>query len=124
MHERVLKDIVISNMYASKCCYNNCIRIILPDIAVTYWKTFQQYSEKEQKLVIQTHLALCKQDIKFLKCYKTERNVDLHKTFYFWQIQICRKLYLFLHDLKHIRYKQIVVHFDKNELKPCVQELV
>lgn len=74
MHERVLKDIVISNMYASKCCYNNCIRIILRDIAVTYWKTFQQYSEKEQKLVIQTHLALCKQDIKFLKCYKTERN--------------------------------------------------
>ncbi|CAL1679604.1 unnamed protein product [Lasius platythorax] len=117
-----IEELCISTMYDSQCCANNCIRVISRDVAETYRKMFQRHSEKEQELMIQAHLTFSRQDFKFLEYYKTKRTNDeasdmilRHKTlFYFRQIQICKKLYLFLHNLEDTEYKQIVARFDEH----------
>lgn len=119
-----VKESCINAMFAKECCVNNCIKIISRDITEKYRETFQQYSAKEQELMIKAHLVCSRQNFKFLNYYKSKRtnneetDIYQHKTFYFRQIPICKKLYLFLHDLEYTKYDQIVAQFDKCELAP------
>lgn len=123
MDSHVVKESCINVMYANKCCLNNCIKVIPCDIAEKYRKTFQRYSEKDQELIIKAQLAYSRQDFKFLDYYNSKRTskkeTDIHQyktLFYYRQIRICKKLYLFLHDLEYTKYEQIVAQFDECEL--------
>jgi len=91
--------------------------------------SIQQLSKKEQDLIILAHLQAHRRDMSMKDVYNQKKKSKTCETtllddndtcarqktsYYFRNIEICRSMFLFIHDLGKDRYENICKHFDMN----------
>lgn len=130
----------LSQFLEKPCCTNGCNTVIPEERIVFARNNFLELQKDEQDLVILSQIQSGKGHDDFNDAYKdilakikygrksTQDSSKGHVLFYFHQLPICRKMFLFLHVCGLKRYKSLLAHFDRHGVvmrihasknKPC-----
>ncbi|XP_065221665.1 uncharacterized protein LOC135846482 [Planococcus citri] len=119
---------------AEPCCPKNCNFKIPKNLALQHRYSFQELDKKEKDLVVLSHLQQHRRITSLIGEYAKLQNRKLRLkaedsltrqgiSYYFCDLQICKKMYFFLHDLGRKEFRNLVKHYDEQGLTPRVHKL-
>ena len=111
---------------AEDCCSQKCNRVIPQTLIQSCRDSFHEMTNAEQDIVILVHLKAHKEHKDLLQIYQNQRryrgNKDVKQRrfqkYFFMPLEICKRMYMYIHDIGKKRYQNLQKHFTMNYIAP------
>lgn len=117
----------VASMFATDappCCTRKCNKTLEESMVTKTRDSFHELSKLEQDLVVLAHFEFHRQDLSLGQVYAAatrkkygsrahtnKSRIDM--SYSFRDVSICKKMFLFIHDMGNDRYKALIKHFDE-----------
>lgn len=102
---------------AEPCCSLKCNKVLPEDLVQEFRDAFHELTKYEQDLVMLAHFELVRERSELVNLYaerRRYRGTDEKKrlciTYTFHAVEICRCMYLFIHDVGRKRFENLRKH--------------